>query len=192
MEKTNFWNDAAKAGAVLGVLLAVSFIVENQITLAGRVGLYMLYLVEWIAVVIAHYYLLHRFARSRSALCTAEEGFSFMQGYTSVLAVSGLAGIIVGAVQALYLHVAVGYSAYVDRLIAAVERIVAGSGGIPASMEGLFAQSMEQLQTAPVPSVLQTLWGGIFSSLLFGAVFGLIIAGVLSRAPRPFGEPGNE
>ena len=192
MNRNNFWNDAAKAGAILGVLLAVSFVVENQITLAGRAGLYMLYLVEWIAVVAAHYYLLHRFARSRSALCTAEEGFSFMQGYTSVLAVSGLAGIIVGAVQALYLHVVVGYSAYVDRLIAAVERIVAGSGGIPASMEGLFAQSMEQLQTAAAPSVLQTLWGGIFSSLLFGAVFGLIIAGVLSRAPRPFGESGNE
>ncbi len=192
MNRENFWNDAAKAGAVLGVLLAVSFIVENQIMLAGHVGLYMLYLVEWIAVVIAHYYLLHRFARSRSVLCTAEEGFSFGQGYKAVLAVSGLAGIIVGAVQALYLHLLLGYSVYIDRLIAAMEKLVAASGGIPASMEGLFTQSMEQLQTVAAPSVLQTLWGGIFSSLLFGAVFGLIIAGVLSRAPRPFGESGNE
>ena len=35
-------------------------------------------------------------------------------------------------------------------------------------------------------------WAVTFVSILFGAVFGLIIAGVLSRAPKPFDTPLSE
>ena len=35
-------------------------------------------------------------------------------------------------------------------------------------------------------------WGGVWSCLLFGVVFGLIIAGVIARAPKPFGKDSNE
>jgi len=59
-------------------------------------------------------------------------------------------------------------------------------------MEGLLSQSFQQLRTAPVPSVLQTVWGGLFSALFFGAVFGLIIAAITTRAPRPFDETNEE
>ena len=139
-----------------------------------------------------HYYLLHRFTRNRSKLYSAEEGFSFGQGYLFVLAVSAFAGVIVGGVQYIYLHLIMGYSNYTSRLVEALTDMMALGGGVPASMESVMAQSLEQIQTAPAPSVLATVWGGIWVSLLFGAVFGLIIAGVLSRAPRPFDTQAGE
>ena len=77
-------------------------------------------------------------------------------------------------------------------LVEALTDMMALGGGVPASMESVMAQSLEQIQTAPAPSVLATVWGGIWVSLLFGAVFGLIIAGVLSRAPRPFDTQAGE
>ena len=40
--------------------------------------------------------------------------------------------------------------------------------------------------------MLKTVWGGVWSSLLFGGIFGLIIAGVIARAPKPFDNGGNE
>lgn len=50
--------------------------------------------VEWIGVVVLHYYLLHRFTRNRSKLYSAEEGFSFGQDISSCWRC--LAGVIVG------------------------------------------------------------------------------------------------
>lgn len=186
MEKNNFWNDAARYGALLGAVLSVSFILENWMTLSGRMTMYALMTVEWIAVVVLHYYLLHRFTRCRSLLYTAEEGFTFGQGYGYLMVVSAFAGIIVGVVQYVYLHLVLGYSNYTERMVEAVTDMLSMGGNVSASYEGMIVPMLEQIQSAPVPSVIATVWGGMFTSLLFGAVFGLIIAGVLARAPRPF------
>lgn len=192
MEKNNFWNSAARQGAILGAVLAVSSVLENMMMLSGRLTLYALLTVETIAVIVLHYYLLHRYTRQRAALYTAGEGFTFGQGYGYLLAVSGFAGVIVGIVQYLYLHVIVGYGNYVDRMVETMTQMLAASGGMTAAMEPLMSQTLAQLQSAPEPSVLSTVWSGIFSSLLFGAFFGLIIAGVQTRSPRPFDNGQTE
>lgn len=186
MKKNNFWNDAAKYGAIIGAILAVSFVLETEMTLTGISAYFMMLGIEVIAVIVLHYYLLHRFTRNRARLYTAEEGFSFSQAYSHVLVLSGFAGIIVGVVQAVYLHLILGYSNYVEKYVGALSSVITANGGLPASMENAFAQAFGQLQNAPEPSILRTVWSGTFSSLLFGAIFGLIIAGVLSRNPKPF------
>ena len=91
----------------------------THLTLSGSMKYYALMTVEWIGVVVLHYYLLHRFTRNRSKLYAAEEGFSFGQGYLFVLAVSAFAGVIVGGVQYIYLHLIMGYSNYTSRLVEA-------------------------------------------------------------------------
>ncbi|MFG6341906.1 MAG: DUF4199 domain-containing protein [Alistipes sp.] len=193
MEHKTFWNEAAKWGVIVGLLLSVSFVVENLITVSGKMWLYYLMMLEWIGVVVLHFWLLLRFAQNRSRLYGAAVGFTFGQGYGAVMTVSAFAGVIVGVVQAVYLHLIVGYSNHIERIIAAVTELVFKSGSqMPASMEGLLSQSFQQLQAAPVPSVLQTVWGGLFSALFFGAVFGLIIAAITTRAPRPFDETNEE
>ncbi len=84
-----------------------------------------------------------------------------------------------------------GYENYTERMSAAITELLASGGEVPAQMEGMIEQLIDQMQSAATPSVLSTVWGGIFTSLLFGAFFGLIIAGVLSRAPRPFDTSDN-
>lgn len=189
MEGKTFWNEAAKWGVIVGVLLSVSFVLENLMTVSGRMGLYYLMMLEWIGVVVLHFWLLLRFVQSRSSLYGAADGFSFGQGYGCVMAVSAFAGVIVGVVQAVYLHLIIGYQNYIERTITAMTDLISKSGSqMPASFEGILAQSFQQLRTAPVPSVLESVWSGLFSTLLFGAVFGLIIAAIATRAPRPFDE----
>lgn len=185
MENSLFWKQALRGGAIVGVLLAVSFMLETRMMLRGSFGLYAL---EWFVAVGLHYYLLHRFTRSYSAPFPAEEGFRFGRGYGFVLSMSVVGGIIVGLVQYLYLHLFIGYEHYTGQITDALTRMLARSGGVPASMESMLAQTMKQIENAPEPSFLSTVWAGTFSSLLFGLVFGLIIAGVLSRAPRPFDQ----
>ncbi|MBE6182513.1 MAG: DUF4199 domain-containing protein [Rikenellaceae bacterium] len=185
-QNNNFWNDAARYGAILGLLLGLSNLFETWVALSGRLSLYYLMSIEWIAVVVLHYYLLHRYTRQRSMLYPKEVGFTFGQGYGFLLTISGFAGFIVGIIQTVYLHLVLGYSNYIDRIVTAITELVANNGEVSASMEPILTQSIERLQTAPTPSIIAGVWGGIFSTLLFGAIYGLIIAGVNSRAPRPF------
>lgn len=184
MERTNFWKDAVTSGAILGALLGVSFMVETRMQMSGSFTFYVL---EYLVVLVLHYYLLHRFTRRYSLEYSAEEGFSFGAGYGYILSVSAFSGVIVGVVQYLYLNLYVGYANYTERLAAALTDAIAQSGAtIPSSMAGMFSQSLDMIQNGPEPSLFGTIWGGIWLSLLFGLIFGLIIAGVLSRAPQPF------
>lgn len=193
MEGKTFWNEAAKWGVIVGVLLSVSFVLENLMTVSGRMGLYYLMMLEWIGVVVLHFWLLLRFVQSRSSLYGAADGFTFGQGYGCVMVVSAFAGVIVGVVQAVYLNLIIGYQNYIDRTIEAMTDLISKSGSqMPASFEGMLAQSFQQMRTAPVPSVLESVWSGLFSSLLFGAVFGLVIAAIVARAPRPFDETNED
>lgn len=146
MEKTNFWKDVAKYGAIIGALLAVSFMLETRLQISASFGLYA---IEWIAVVVLHYYLLHRFTRRYSMMYTAEEGFSFGQGYAYILSVSTVAGLIVGIVQYLYLHFFIGYANYTERTTAALSDFIGRNGGVPANMESMLSQMFDQIQNHP-------------------------------------------
>lgn len=192
MGKTSFWNDAAKYGAMVGLLLAVSSVVENSIVLSGRLWLYMLLMVEWVAAVVLHYYLLHRFTRRRAMQRDETEGFSFGEAYGFIAAMSALGGIISGAVQYVYVYGIIGYGRYIERSADALYSLMARNGNASASMENLLSQSVAQMQQSPEPSVFSAVGGGVLTSLLFGLVFGLFIASTVSRPAKPFGGPeGN-
>ncbi len=187
MENKNFWNDLAKQGAVLGAVMALSMLFESYVSLSGKAGLMLLMVLEWILLVVVHYLLLHRYTRRYRESFSVEEGFPFGKGYGYVMLLSLFAGVVVGLVQVVYLHMIIGYEAYVEQLMAAMQSYLA-TVGTTSSMESMLAESFASMQNTPAPSVLQTAWGSIFNSLLFGAVYGLIIAGVLARQPRPFGK----
>ena len=186
METKFSWNQVARQGAVLGIILAASSIFEWEAALSGKLGWMGLIFLEWIAVVVLHYYLLHRYTKQYGAAFSAEEGFSFGKAYSYLLNVSLFAGVVVGAVQALYLHAIVGYSNYMARYVEMMKRLIAqiSSGG--QQMAAILRQTMEQMQQAEAPSIISTAFSGIWSVVLFGLLFGLIIAGVLARSPKMF------
>lgn len=185
MENNTFWKNTLRGGAIVGVLLAVSFMLETRMMLSGSFGLYAL---EWFIAAGLHFYLLYRFTRSYSASFSTEEGFGFGRGYGAVLMMSVVAGVIVGAVQYLYLHLFIGYDHYTARIADAMTQAFSSGGNVPAQLAPMLAQVVEQLESATEPSFFATVWGGVFSSLMFGLLFGLIVAGILSRAPRPFDQ----
>lgn len=191
MEQKSFRTVAATQGGVIGLVLAASMCFETYATLSGRVGLMGLMLVEWVAVVILHYWLLNRYTKQYAAQFPAEEGVPFYRVYGYVLLLSLCAGVILGLANALYLHGVVGYEAYIEQYADALKQLLAQSPA-SSSMEPMLKQMFAQLEAAPVPSVLQTAWSGVTSSILFGGFFGLIIAAVRSRNPQPFASNNDE
>ena len=189
---THFRNYAAKYGAAVGLFLAVSTVVENSIVLSGRLGLYALLTVEWIAAVVLHYYLLHRYTRQRAMQRAEAEGFSFGEAYGFIVAMSAFGGIISGAVQYIYVYGIIGYGRYVERTADALYAVMARNGNVSPSMENLLSQTVAQMHQSPEPSVFSAVGGGMLTSVLFGLVFGLFIASTVARPAKPFGGPeGN-
>ena len=124
MEKQNFRNDAAECGANIGAIAGrFDGLGERWMTLSGSMRYCALITVEWIGVVVLHCSPAAplRAQPFRNSIW-AEEGFSFGQGYLFVLAVSAFAGVIVGGVQYIYLHLIMGYSNYTSRLVEALHR----------------------------------------------------------------------
>jgi hypothetical protein len=188
MNKSQFWNETAKKGAVLGALLALSAIFETWVSISGKHAMPWPMTIEWIAVVVLHYYLLNRYTKQYSLGFSDEEGFTFWQGYGYQMILSAFAGVIVGVVQAVMLHGVIGYSNYIERVMNSTQQIIASSGApMTATTQSMLAQAFEQVQQTQEPSVLSTAWGSMVNALLFAALFGLIIAGVTARAPRLFG-----
>ncbi|MDO4758924.1 MAG: DUF4199 domain-containing protein [Rikenellaceae bacterium] len=191
MQKSDFWTNAAKEGGVVGVLLAASMLFENYAFLSGSVGLMGLMMVEWIAVVVLHYWLLHRYTKRYGQQFPVEEGFPFGRAYSYVLILSIFAGVILGLVQAIYLHGIIGYEEYMTNYVNSIQELVSNSAA-SAQMAPMMKQMMAQLEAASTPSVLQTAWGAVTNSVLFGGLFGLIIAAVVSRNARPFAPKEEE
>ena len=96
MEKSNFWNDACRGGAIIGLVMAVSNVAEQAMLLKGGIGMYGLVIVEWLALAGVFIWLLYRFTRKRAALYAPEEGFSFGQGFGFIVVMSLLSGLIAG------------------------------------------------------------------------------------------------
>lgn len=191
MVKSNFWNEACKYGAIIGLAMSVAYIIEQSFMLSGKLPLMMAMALVWVIASVGYIVMLYYFTKRRRAACAPEEGFSFGQGFGFLIAMVLLAALIKGVIEFLYRSVLIGYSEYMDRYINAMTQAISG-GGVPASMEGFYAQTFEQMQSMPEPSILATVWSAIFGNLLVGGLLSLILAAVLARAPRPFGPQSEE
>ena len=199
MAKSDFLNDAARCGAIVGLLLVLSSTFELKLVLGFSNGgepspsillaRALLILLEYFVAAALHFYLLYAAARRLSLRSTAAEGFSFGRGYGFALTASAFAGVILGAGNYVYIHLLLGYGEYIDRLSDTVVRLI-GVSGTPLAETML--EVVDRIRETPAPSIFSTVLGGVWSSVLFGLIFGLIIAGVLARAPQPFDSQSND
>ena len=190
MEKSNFWNDACRGGAIIGLVMAVSNVAEQAMLLKGGIGMYGLVIVEWLALAGVFIWLLYRFTRKRAALYAPEEGFSFGQGFGFIVVMSLLSGLIAGAAGYFYRHVAIGYDVYTERYIDSVNGLLS-EVPVPAATVDAYELLFEQLRSTPEPSIFAAIASSMFWYVVAGGLIGLVIAGVIPRAPRPFDTEGG-
>ena len=190
MEKSNFWNDACRGGAIIGLVMAVSNVAAQAMLLKGGIGMYGRVIVAWLALAGVFIWLLYRFTRKRAALYAPEEGFSFGQGFGFIVVMSLLSGLIAGAAGYFYRHVAIGYDVYTERYIDSVNGLLS-EVPVPAATVDAYELLFEQLRSTPEPSIFAAIASSMFWYVVAGGLIGLVIAGVISRAPRPFDTEGG-
>ena len=184
MNNRLFWNEALRYGAILGVMMGVSHIIESYIFCSTEFGFnvsYALYVIEFIAVVVLFVMLLYKFAKRHAAHYSETEGFAYSRALSFMLIVVMLAGVIVGVMHQLYIA-AIGYDVYVE---AYIQRMAEMSQVLdsPENAE-TFGKFAETVREQPAPSMFESVFASMNNYLILGGLLSLILAFKVKRLPR--------
>lgn len=168
--RKNFWIDAARRGAVLGLIVAGEMVVSTWWPEAG----WWLSLVQLFAVT----YCLYVFGIVRRDAYN-EGRYGQVMGF--IIAEMMLAGVIYGVVYYLLVnHWAVEhYAEQFEKSMAAMR--IEGFGALLNLPDGV--ERMRQMMTSPLALVMS----GMISMVLYGGVVGLFVAAFV-RKRENFGE----
>lgn len=189
MSNNCFWNETLKLGAILGALMSISTMLESYVIYYSAIPLVrasMIYLAEWLVVVIAYVWLMYRFTKSYSNRYFDEgAGFSFSQGFGFVITLSLFVAIMVGVTTTLFYSV-MGFDGFIDGYIARIDELVAYMGANNIAMNSV-AEDVELLRdnirALQQPSMLSNILAAINNYVLSGLIIGLTIAAILRRKP---------
>lgn len=186
MNNKDFWQDVLRSGALLGVVMSFSLIVEQYIMVCSPLSLAMgsfIYFVEWCSVAVIFVVALYRLTRRRAKESDPQVGYGYAQALSYILLISALTGVVVGVVHMLFISV-IGYDGYVEGMLHRIDEMrsmMLASGG--GSYNALFEQMVSGLRSAEQPTIIDYVILSANNYILCGGVVGLIIAGFVRREP---------
>ena len=185
-----YLHDVATKGAILGVIMLASHLLEQTMIISGEVSRMGLLAAEMIAVFAIYVYLLYRFTKSYSQRSTAEEGFPFGKGWGYVITLAVFTSIIVGLGKYIYTHSIIGYTDYIKGVVGLYENILSTTPLSP-QLVSTYEQMLERIAEQPEPSFISTISSTLWSYIFLGGLVGLIIAGIVKREPNIFSDEQN-
>lgn len=186
MNKTGFWGDALRDGAILGVVMALSRVLESYLLVDLEFSLdrmSIIVFVEMIAATVAFVWLLHRFTKRRAMAAPMEEGFPYGSGLIYAFTISVLTGVIVGFASYLFIEV-VGYQNYVEGYVGRIDQM----GAMMPGSEALIDDLVEAVESSPKPSIFDNILASVNNYIITGTILGLIIARMVRREPQIFNK----
>ncbi len=187
----DFWYDVLRSGAILGVVMALSRIVEMYLLAYSSLdmgSMSMWFLLEWVVAAVIFVWLLVRMSKRRAAATDPKYGYSYSMALAYILMISMLAGIMVGVADTLFIGV-MGYDAYIDGMIGRIDEIrqLYVSMNI-TSVDADFSAMISALRSAERPSMMSAIFSMFNSYVLVGGVVGLVVAGIVCRKPQIISE----
>lgn len=169
--KKSFWKDAAKAGGVLGLAIfgfyALSMLLKLEISAAWTKSTF-----EFMAIAITIYY----YGKRRAELY-GNDGFTYAQSLSYILAMMLFAGVIVGFGQFILQTAAPEYYQEVMDIAMAKQGVNIDSQALEQSMD-LVMKMMKN----PIVMVLS----GIFGMLIYGLFIGILASIFIKRPANIF------
>lgn len=165
MEKTNFWNDAARYGVIMA-LLAIVF---------DTLGFYTQHALVSLVSLLLFILLLTRFMKLRVAQYGAN-GYGYGKCLGFMVGVMLCSGFIEGAYMSAAANwlFAAKYEAMMSQQIGALEST------------GLYTSDQLALMAQWLRSPMWLIFGSMCGSAIKGGFFGLFIAAYTRREPQPF------
>ncbi len=184
MRRKDFWNNVAKHGLLIGVIMGSSRIVEYGLMLSANVSMYALLTVEWMLVALLFGVLMYRAVWCRTQAIYDEVGFSFSRSLNYAMMVAVFASFIVSAMSFVYINSYIGgYDIYLIRLISSLTSVIE-QAQIENTVTEIYGESLKVIESgeASIPSLFDTILSTLSIYILAGASVGVIIAFIIKRS----------
>ncbi len=177
-----FWNDAAKWGLLIGIIMGSSRLLEYSFSMSGDVSRFTLYTFEWIVVAITYSVLLLRAVENRARIVYKKIGFSIGYCVNYTMVISAFASIIVTALSHIYIESIVGgYMVYVEKFISSVNSVFEQME-IDSSIAELYTTAFNEMKNSDnVPSLLDMFISNLSTYILSGVVVGFLVSLIAKR-----------
>ena len=190
MKPSIFLNDMLTKGAILGVVMLLSNVAELSMLYYGHSPQWIVTLgVEYLVSMVVYCYLLYRFTKNYANLVISERKempfFTYGNGFSYATSVSMLAGVIVALGGYMFRHYIIGYENYITAYVKLLQDWLS-QNEVPASMVGTYEQLFQTLQSQEEPSLISSIFSGIWTYLMAGTFVGLIVAAFTKREPKIF------
>ena len=176
MKKSNFWSEASRGGAIIGLICAAFSLLGMLIPSLG----FVFSLASFVAII----YLLFHFTRSRAALYS-QEGFTFMQSLGFMVAMALFTGIVTGAYQivASNFFFTEKYEEVVNTAITTYSQL-----GV---LDNATIDKMGSMMRNYIFSPIYVLISNVLSYLFYFAFLGLFVSLGTKRDPDMFEQDDN-
>lgn len=171
MAKNNFWSDASRGGAILGL----AGVVFSLLGMAVSSIAFIASLANFVITIYLLFYFTHR----RATLYT-EEGFTYTQSLGFIVAMAIFAGIIAGAYQIVASNFL--FSDIFEETVATSIATLKQTGVYNNDMMDQMTSMMRSYIFSPIPALISNVVGNV---LLFG-FYGLFISIGTKREPDIF------
>ena len=161
----------------------------------GTIGWMGAMSIECLAVMALYCYLIYRFTSNYANLVVSERKempyFTYGNGYSYAVMISILAGVITALGSHIFLNYVVGYDNYVTATINIAQSAIS-QAELPSAMVGQYEQMLSAIQQQEAPSIMNKLFGSIWTYLLAGSFVGLIVAAFTKREPQMFDNQNEQ
>ncbi len=190
MNTKKFWDNAAKHGLFLGLVMGGAKVLEQSLILTGDVTYISLTTLVWLLSAVIYVSVLYKATKKQSMLNSKEEGYSFHDGFMYVIVISILTAIPVTCIYYVYINSIVGYDNYIDGIISSLSGVISQSG-VTNELADLYDSMFDGFRNTPKPTIMGSLFGSILNYMLSGSIIGLIVAKIASRKPEIFDNKEN-
>ena len=195
MKPSIFLNDMLTKGAILGGVMLLSNIAENSMLYYGGMKWMVVLGIEYLISLAVYCYLLYRFTKGYANLVLSERKdlpfFSYGNGFSYAVSVSMLAGVIVALGGYMFRHYIIGYENYINAYVKLLQDWFSQTE-VPASMVGTYEQLFQTIKSQAEPSLIASIFSGIWTYLMAGTFVGLIVAAFTKREPKIFDNQENQ
>ncbi|MFI3301547.1 MAG: DUF4199 family protein [Rikenellaceae bacterium] len=191
----NFWNNAAKWGLLIGIIMGSSRILEYGLMLSGEVRNFALLTIEWVVVAVLYVILLYQVAKNRAVQIYDTVGFSFGQSLNYAMIVSMFASVIVAAMTYVYINSVVGgYSIFIRAFTESAIKVLSETG-VEGGIMDMYTDTLTRIDSEGVvePTIFTTLLSTLSTYILAGIAAGAAVSLVVkSKIKKIFNSGQNE
>ena len=190
MKQNLFLNSVLNRGAILGFVMLCSHIFEQcAVVYGGTMPWSTVMGFEMLAVAALYIWMLYKFAKQYSlSVMEAQSGikmFNYGRGFSYVVSVSTLSGVIVGLGRYIMHSVVIGHQAYLKAMVTSVQTALSANPESSALMSS-YEPMLKQMMTQPEPGIFTTILSSVWSYMVWGMIVGLIIAAKVKHEPKLF------